>query len=231
MPHLYPGRHGFVLAKASAILFSGFAAAVSPPARAQAPAAVRGTVASGAGSPIEFATVTLHRAADSVVIKTEFSDSQGTFQLAAGSGKRYLVSAAQVGFARYWSPAFELPETGLTLPAIQLATNHATALKEVTVSARKPLFEHRADRTVVNVADSPLTAGATTMEVLSRSPGLTVDASDNLVLRGRQGLRVVIDGKRVPLTGAGLASYLRALPAEQLESIELISNPPAQYDA
>ncbi|WP_188560279.1 outer membrane beta-barrel protein [Hymenobacter frigidus] len=231
MPHLYPGRHGFVLAKAFAILFSGFAAVVSPPARAQAPAAVRGTVASGAGAPIEFATVTLHRAADSVVIKTEFSDSQGTFQLAAGSGKRYLVSAAQVGFARYWSPAFELPAMGLTLPAIQLATSHATALKEVTVTARKPLFEHRADRTVVNVADSPLTAGATTMEVLSRSPGLTVDASDNLVLRGRQGLLVVIDGKRVPLTGTELASYLRALPAEQLESIELISNPPAQYDA
>ncbi|GAB2723616.1 TonB-dependent receptor [Hymenobacter frigidus] len=220
-----------MLAKAFAILFSGFAAVVSPPARAQAPAAVRGTVASGAGAPIEFATVTLHRAADSVVIKTEFSDSQGTFQLAAGSGKRYLVSAAQVGFARYWSPAFELPAMGLTLPAIQLATSHATALKEVTVTARKPLFEHRADRTVVNVADSPLTAGATTMEVLSRSPGLTVDASDNLVLRGRQGLLVVIDGKRVPLTGTELASYLRALPAEQLESIELISNPPAQYDA
>ena len=231
MPHLHSGRHGSVPAKAFVILFSSFAAVVSPPARAQAPAAVHGTVASGAGALIEFATVTLHRAADSVVIKTEFSDSQGTFQLAAGSGKRYLVSAAQVGFERYWSPAFELPATGLTLPAIQLATSHATALKEVTVMARKPLFEHQADRTVVNVADSPLTAGATTMEVLSRSPGLTVDASDNLVLRGRQGLLVVIDGKRVPLTGAELASYLKALPAEQLESIELISNPPAQYDA
>ncbi|GAA3972694.1 outer membrane beta-barrel protein [Hymenobacter antarcticus] len=231
MPHLYPGRQGFALAKAFAILFSSFAVVVSSPARAQAPAAVRGTVAGGAGAPLEFATVTLHRAADSVVIKTEFSDSQGAFRLDAGSGRRYLVSVAQVGFARYWSPAFELPAAGLTLPAIQLAASQATALKEVTVAARKPLFEHRADRTVVNVADSPLTAGATTMDVLGRSPGMTVDASDNLVLRGRQGLLVVIDGKRVPLTGVELASYLKALPAEQLESIELITNPPAQYDA
>ena len=99
MPHLYSGRYGFVLAKVFAILFSGFAAVVSP----QALAAVRGTVANG-----------------------------------------------------------------LTLPAIQLATSHATALKKVTVTARKPLFEHRADRTVVNVADT--TGGASTKNSRAAKP-------------------------------------------------------------
>ena len=67
--------------------------------------------------------------------------------------------------------------------------------------------------------------------MLGRSPGITTDASDNLALRGRSGLLVVIDGKRVPLTGTELADYLKALPAEQLQSIELITNPPASYDA
>ncbi|MBF9140351.1 outer membrane beta-barrel protein [Hymenobacter properus] len=198
---------------------------------AQSLPGVSGTVASPAGPPVEFATVTLHRAADSVVVKTEFSDQKGTFRLEALGGRRYLVSVSQVGFQRYWSAPFNLTTDGITLPAIVLATSQATALKEVTVTARKPLFEHQAGRTVVNVADSPLSGGATTLDVLGRSPGVTLDAGNNLGLRGRQGLLLVVDGKRVPLTGEELASYLRALPAEQVQSVELLTNPPAQYDA
>jgi hypothetical protein len=211
-------------------LLLGSAGLFPLPVQAQDRTAVTGTVTSATGSAVEFATVTLHRAADSVVVKTEFSDQLGAFRLEAATG-RYLVSVAQVGFMRYWSPAFELPATGWALPGVKLAASQATALKEVHVSARKPLFERQADRTVVNVADSPLSAGSTTLDVLARSPGVTVDAGDNLGLRGRQGLLVVIDGKRTPLTGAELADYLRALPAEQLQSIELITNPSAQFDA
>ena len=199
--------------------------------RAQTPAAVRGRVADPAGAAVELATVTLHRAADSVVVKTEFTDAAGAFELAAVAGRRYLVSVAQVGYQRSWSPAFELPAAGLALPPVQLKASAATALKEVTVTGRKPLYEHRADRTVVNVADNALSAGATTFDVLGRAPGVTIDAGDNLALRGRQGVLVVIDGKRVPLAGAELANYLRALPAEQVQSLELITNPPASFDA
>ncbi|GAA4499105.1 outer membrane beta-barrel family protein [Hymenobacter ginsengisoli] len=198
---------------------------------AQAPAAVRGSVAGPGGAAVEFATITLHRAADSVVVRTEFSDAQGTFRLDAPAGKIYRVSAMQVGYGRYWSAPFEVPAAGLVLPAIRLAPSQATALKEVTVTGRKPLYERRADRTVVNVADSPLSSGATTLDVLARSPGVTLSATNDLGLRGRQGLLVVIDGKRTPLTGNDLAEYLRSLPAEQLQSIELITNPPASFDA
>ncbi|MBF9220271.1 outer membrane beta-barrel protein [Hymenobacter ruricola] len=199
------------------------------PARAQGKAAVRGTVATGPGPVVEFATVTLHRAADSVVVKTEFSDEKGSFRLEGAPGGRYVVSAAQVGLRRAWSAPFALAPAGIALPALVLEVSQATALKEVTVTARKPLFEHQADRTVVNVADSPLSAGATALDVLNRAPGVTTETG--VALRGRQGVLLVVDGKRVPLSGAELADYLRALPAEQLQSIELITNPPAQYDA
>jgi len=198
---------------------------------AQTRAVVRGTVASPGGAAVEFATVTLHRAADSVVVKTEFSDAQGGFRFDAPGGQRYRVSVAQVGYGRYWSAPFELPATGLALPACALTPSQATALREVMVKGRSPLYERRADRTVVNVADSPLAAGATTLDVLSRSPGVSLSSGNELSLRGRQGLLVVIDGKRTPLTGNDLAEYLRTLPAEQLQSIELITNPPASYDA
>ncbi|WP_375437201.1 TonB-dependent receptor domain-containing protein [uncultured Hymenobacter sp.] len=185
-----------------------------------------------AGTAIDYATVTLHRAADSTVVKTEFSDFSGAFRFERPTEGRYRVSAAQMGFVRYWSEPFALPAGGsLTLPGITLQHSAATALKEVQVVGQKPLFERLPDRTVVNVEGSTLAAGNTTLDVLSRAPGVTVDGNDNLALRGRQGLLVLIDGKRQPMTGAELADYLRALPADQLKSIELITNPPAKYDA
>ncbi|HEX8658089.1 MAG TPA: TonB-dependent receptor [Hymenobacter sp.] len=213
------------------LLVGGLAWLTAAPVWAQSGASVTGAVRSAVGAPIEFATITLHRAADSAVVKTEFSDGQGAFRFERALAGRYRVSAAQVGFVRFWSEPFELPAGGLALPAFALQTSAATALKEVTVVGQKPLFERLADRTVVNVEGSTLAAGNSSLDVLARSPGVTVDASDNLALRGRQGLLVLIDGKRQPMTGTELADYLRALPADQLKSIELITNPPAKYDA
>jgi hypothetical protein len=199
--------------------------------QAQALTDVRGTVQSAGNVPVEFATVTLHRAKDSTVVKTEFSDAKGLFQFERAAAGRYIVSAAQVGFVRQWSQPFEATGQPVELPALTLATSAATQLKEVKVVGQKPLYEREADRTIVNVEGSTLAAGNTSLDVLARSPGVTVDGSDNLALRGRQGVLVLIDGKRQPMTGSELADYLRALPAEQLKSIELITNPPAKYDA
>jgi ferric enterobactin receptor len=198
--------------------------------QAQSPA-VGGVVRTAAGAPVEYATVTLHRATDSLVLKTEFSDEKGAFLFEAAAPGRYLVSAAQVGFVRQWSRPFEVTGAGLEVPVLTLATSAATQLKEVKVVGQKPLYEREADRTVVNVEGSTLAAGNTTLDVLRRAPGVTVSGSDNLALRGRQGVLVLIDGKRQPMSGTELADYLRALPADQLKSIELITNPPAKYDA
>ncbi|MCC2545036.1 TonB-dependent receptor [Hymenobacter sp. BT175] len=192
---------------------------------------VTGSLRTAGGGPVEFATVTLHRAADSVVVRTEFSDAQGAFKFETVKAGRYILSASQVGFVRSWVRAFEAGTEAVTLTPIVLQKSGATQLKEVTVVGQKPLFERLADRTVVNVEGSTLAAGNTSLDVLSRSPGVTVDGNDNIGLRGRQGVLVLIDGKRQPMTGTELADYLRALPAEQLKSIELITNPPAKYEA
>ncbi|WP_338876535.1 outer membrane beta-barrel protein [Spirosoma sp. SC4-14] len=198
---------------------------------AQNASKITGTVQDSTGVGVEFATVALHRATDSTVVQTEFSDASGAFQFAAVPAGNYFVSASQVGFNRSQTDPFALSFQNETLPGIRLRPNGNTNLKEVTVQARKPMFEREADRIVVNVDGSPLSAGATSLEVLSRSPGVTVDQNDNLALRGKQGVLVLIDGKRVPMTGTELAEMLRALPANAVEKIELITNPPAKYDA
>lgn len=219
-----PGFLGYMCAVAAVALFPSVLLAQGQSATLQ------GTVQATTGGGLEYVTLTLHRATDSVAVKTEFTDAQGHYLLSAPSG-RYLVSGALVGYGRTWSQPFELPATGLTLPTLQLTAGAATNLKGVTVTGEKPQFERLADRTIVNVEGSPLAAGNTTLDVLGRAPGVTVGGNDNLALRGKQGLLVLIDGKRVPLTGTELADYLRALPAEQVRSIELITNPPAKYDA
>ncbi|QNH60608.1 outer membrane beta-barrel protein [Hymenobacter sediminicola] len=216
-----------------AFLVIAFPVAVFPAhyAAAQATGAVRGSVQDATGKPLEFATLTLHRATDSVVVKSEFSDEKGAFRLGPVAAGRYLVLASQVGFVRRWSAPVEVAGSDVSLPPLALTASGATTLKEVTVVGQKPLFERLADRTVVNVEGSTLAAGASSLEVLGRSPGVTVDGNDNLALRGRQGVLVLIDGKRQPMTGTELADYLRALPADQVKNIELITNPPAKYDA
>ncbi|PJJ60182.1 TonB-dependent receptor domain-containing protein [Hymenobacter chitinivorans] len=222
----YPGR----LPQPSLLLLLG-SLLLSAPALAQTRTTVTGQLAGASGAPIDYATVTLHRATDSTVVKSEFSDEKGTFRFEQTPTGAYLVSASQVGFVRTWSKVFTAGAETVALPVLTLAASGATTLKEVQVVGQKPLFEREADRTIVNVEGSTLAAGNTSLDVLSRSPGVTVDGNDNIGLRGRQGVLVLIDGKRQPMTGAELADYLRALPAEQLKSIELITNPPAKYEA
>ena len=201
-------------------------------AQGDTPVRVTGRIQSALeGTPIPFAAVTLHRAADSLAVKTEFSSDQGTFQVEQVAGGRFLLSVTKIGYVRYWSQSFELAAGGQNFPTIVLQGSAATQLAEVKVSSQKPLYERLSDRTVVNVEGSTLAAGSTSLDLLTRAPGVLLDGNDNLSLRGRQGVLVLIDGKRQPMTGAELANYLRSLPAEQLFSIELITNPPAKYDA
>ncbi|WP_139922342.1 outer membrane beta-barrel protein [Hymenobacter sp. DG01] len=196
------------------------------------PAPLSGSVRTSTGSPVEYATVMLHRAADSVVVKTEFTDATGQFRLEPGVAGRYLVSAVQVGHGRVWLGPLEATLAPLPTPlAFVLPASAATHLGGVTVTGQRPPFERLADRTIVNVENSSLSAGSTTLEVLGRAPGVSLDANDNLTLRGKQGLLVLINGKRQPMTGAELANLLRSLPTEQVSTIELITNPPAKYDA
>ncbi|GAA4420178.1 outer membrane beta-barrel family protein [Nibrella viscosa] len=192
---------------------------------------ITGTLIDPAGAAVEFATVALHRAGDSVVVKTEFSDSKGAFLFERIATGQYFVSVSMVGFDRYRTQPFSHTETGTNLPTIKLTASGSTTLQEVTVQGRKPLFEREPDRLIVNVESSPLSAGATSLDILSRAPGVTVDQNDNIGLRGKQGVLVLIDGKRIPMTGSELADLLRSTPANQIEKIELITNPSARYDA
>jgi hypothetical protein len=101
----------------------------------------------------------------------------------------------------------------------------------VVVTARKPLIEQKIDRTIVNVEASITNVGTNALEVLEKSPGISVDRDGNVSLKGKQGVVVLIDGRPTQLGAADLANMLRSMQSTQLDQIEIMTNPPAKYDA
>jgi iron complex outermembrane recepter protein len=195
------------------------------------PGKVSGTV-SGTQKPVEAATVSLLKAKDSSVVKFAVTAKSGKFEIEKIKEGNYLISIQAVGYKKYFSPLFAIS----TQNAIQDFNNIELAvsnnkLQDVTVSAKRPLIEQKIDRTVVNVDASPTNVGSSALEVLEKSPGISVDKDGNISLKGKNGVMVLVDGRPTHLSGADLANMLSNMNANQLEQIEIITNPPAKYDA
>jgi len=130
------------------------------------------------------------------------------------------------------TPAVDSSTTAVALRADTTAPDTpSTAMADVTVRGSRPAIEIKRDRIVLNVDANLSSTGSTMLDVLSRAPGVRVDANDNIALRGKPGVAIWIDGKPTPLTGADLANLLRSMPAQTVDRVELITNPSARYDA
>jgi iron complex outermembrane recepter protein len=193
---------------------------------------VAGTVIDGNTRTIESATITLLRSKDSSVAKMSVADKTGKFNFDGVEEGTYLVSITAVGHQKKYSESFQV---SASQPAASLKTIELIPLAKevggVTVSAKKPLIEQKIDRTIVNVDASVTNVGNSALEVLEKSPGITVDKDGNISLKGKQGVQIFIDGRPSYLSGADLANLLRSMSASQLDQIEIMTNPPAKYDA
>lgn len=192
---------------------------------------VTGTITS-AQKPVDAASVALLRAKDSGVVKLAVSDKTGLFELDNLKMGKYLVSVQSAGHAKYYSASFELsaasPNQSIAPIALKAVSKELAA---VTVTASKPMIEQKIDRTVVNVEASVSNQGTNALEVLEKSPGISVDKDGNISLKGKQGVQVFIDGRPTYLSGQDLANMLRNMQSSQLDQLEIMTNPPAKYDA
>jgi outer membrane receptor protein involved in Fe transport len=196
------------------------------------PGNISGTVVNTENKPVESATIQLLKASDKALVKIAITGKSGDFAFEKIAEGKYILSVNAAGFDKLNSEAVEVTGTNpsVSLPAVQLAAK-VKSLEGVTVTATKPFIEQKPDRTIVNVEASPSNAGATALEVLEKSPGVTVDNDGNISLKGKQGVIVMMDGKPTYLSAADLANVLRNLPASALDQIEIMTNPSAKYDA
>ncbi|MDF2386241.1 TonB-dependent receptor [Nostoc ellipsosporum NOK] len=192
---------------------------------------ISGQVQDESGKPLPAATITLRHSADSAMAKIEMTAADGRFSLDSLKPGDYFVSITSVGFQPVNSQLIALKENSpAQLPIFRLAPE-AKAMGGVTVTAKKPMVEMKAGKMVVNVDAAPTNAGSTVMELLEKSPGVTVDNDGNISVKGKQGVMVLIDGKPTYMSSTDLAAYLKNMQANQVEQIEIMTNPPAKYDA
>ncbi|HEY0059263.1 MAG TPA: outer membrane beta-barrel protein [Flavisolibacter sp.] len=196
---------------------------------AQSTSRISGVIQESDGKPLQGVTVSLLRAKDSSLAKLALTDKEGNYEVASKDG-RYLLSFTAVGFSKTFVAPFDLSGGPVEIPAVTMVAA-SNSLSAVTVQSRRPLVEARLDKMVVNVDASPTNAGATALEVLEKSPGISVDRDGNISLKGKQGVVVYMDGKQTYLSGADLASLLRNMPASQLDQVEIMTQPSAKYDA
>jgi outer membrane receptor protein involved in Fe transport len=209
-------------------LFLMFTSAV---AFAQSPARISGQVQEGGNKALGGVTVTLLKAKDSSLAKVAISDKAGNYEFEQLKAGTYLLTFTHTGFEKKTTAAFELA-AGATVQQPAIVLEPATqGLSGVTVQARRPLVENKIDKMVVNVDASPTNAGANALEVLEKSPGISVDRDGNISIKGKQGVIVLMDGKPTHLSGQDLANLLRNMPANQLDQVEIMTQPSAKYDA
>ncbi|GAA4465950.1 outer membrane beta-barrel family protein [Nibrella saemangeumensis] len=194
---------------------------------------VSGEVRDAAGRPLEFVTMLLLRANDSTLVKGAISDASGQYTIDNVAAGSYRVATSLVGYQKVFSAviAVDADHPKVIVPALGTKEDTRT-LGEVKVTAKKPFIEQLADKTVVNVENSIVSSGGNALEVLEKAPGVQVDSqNDRISLKGRDGVLIMIDGKQTFLSAAEVTNLLRNTPSNSIQSIEIITNPSAKYDA
>lgn len=199
--------------------------------KAQSPIKVSGNVNDATGKPLKSASVLLYRAKDSGLAKTAITDDKGAYNMPVSKPGNYFIKASGIGYQSTSSAVFELKEgDNISIPALSLKIADKN-LEGVTVTAKKPIVEVKADKMIVNVEGTINAVGNDGLELLRKSPGVMLDKDDNISLAGKNGVRIYIDGKPSPLSGTDLSAFLKSLQSSQIEAIEIITNPSAKYDA
>ena len=187
---------------------------------------VRGQIVDKENQPVSFANVVLLNAKDSVsVIKGMISEDDGSFLFEEIENRPYVLKISFLGFADYIK-RFEV-EGNTNLGKIELQET-SNSLDEVTLKARKPKIERKIDRISFNVENSVISS-LNTYEILKRTPGVIVSQGE-LLVKNRPAT-VYINDRKVYLSTAELEQLLSGLSGENVKSVEVITTPPARYEA
>jgi outer membrane receptor protein involved in Fe transport len=194
-------------------------------------ASIQGQLQDTEAQAVAFANVALYELPDSNLVKVEVSDESGIFRLQNLSAGNYYVVSSFVGYNDLQTEMLQLEaDKRLDLEVLKMQSS-AIALEGATVTARRAMVEIKPDRTVFNVQGTINSIGSDAISLLRKAPGVNVDNNDNISVLGRAGVLLYVDGKRLPLSGQELSNYLQSLPAEQIDRIDIITNPGAKYEA
>ena len=194
---------------------------------------ILGSIAdSSSAQPIEYATITVSSKKDKKVVTGSTSDKAGRFTIVGLSEGIYDVLIESIGYqARYYfGVAVDGGSKAIDLKTILLTSSKLT-LQEVTIRAPQGLIENKIDKLVFNAEKDLTSQGGVATDVLKKVPQISIDIDGKVELAGSSSIRFLINGKPSAAFGSNIADVLQAIPAAQIKSIEVITNPGAKYDA
>ena len=193
---------------------------------------ITGTVKDEAtGEAIEYATVALNDPETNSPIDGTVCDDKGKFSIVRVAEGSYDLVISFIGFEPRVIPV-QITEgrSNVDVGVVSLAVK-AEILEAVTVEGQKALIEERVDRTIYNAENDATTRGGDATDVLKRVPMLSVDLDGNVSLRGNSNIRVLINNRPSTIAATSIADALKAIPADEIKSVEVITSPSAKYDA
>ncbi|MNJ92039.1 hypothetical protein D3C87_96940 [compost metagenome] len=176
--------------------------------------------------------VRLCNASDSLLVKGAICDSMGNFEFDGLKTGKFILRVEHPGFQKILTEPFEInsDSTQVQLPPLVL-TPITTELDDVVIRSTKPFIERKIDRVVVNPDALAGSTGTTAFDLLEKAPGVIIDFNGIISLKGKAGVQIFIDNRPTYMSQEDLTGYLRSLPSNSVASIEIMTNPPARYDA
>jgi len=193
---------------------------------------ITGWVQDAAGNPVAYANVILLHSNDSITpIRGELTNEEGRYQFEDLPTQDYQILVYMIGYNKIHTGIFTVQsKEQLELPMVQLT--EGVLLEGVEVIGEKPPYQQEMDGLRINVENSIVSAGATALGVLERSPNVTIDRQNSrIALAGKEGINVMINGKLTYMPVESLMQLLEGISADNISSIKLLTTPPAKYDA
>ena len=182
--------------------------------------------------PIEYATISLISQANNKIVNGATANSKGVFNLVNISEGSYKLLVDFMGYKRYEKNNIVISKQNPNVVIGNIALiNKQTTLKAVTITADKSFVENKIDKIVYNTEKDITSQGGVASDILNKLPQVSVDVDGNVELQGNSNIRFLIDGKPSILFGSNITDVLQSIPSSQIQSIEIITNPGAKYDA
>lgn len=190
---------------------------------------IYGSVKDEEGLPVPMAHVVLLSIPDSLEIDDAWGDTTGQYRFDAVRSGTYTIVVMQIGYEKFQSTVLHKHDTA-AIRNNPIVKPEGKGI-EVTVKGKKPIVRQEEGKMIVSVENMLTVSGLSAFEVLKRSPGVTADNNGSILLKGKSGVLVMLDDKPLYMTGEQVSNLLKAIPADQIKEVELITSPSAKYDA